>query len=69
MSLVLRFSGEAFLSVPPPLQVHLMGTHERPFLVAAPRIWNSLPLEASLATSLFSLSKWIKTFLFNQDFS
>ena len=48
---VLRSSGEAFLSVPPPSQVHLVGTRERAFSVAAPRLWNSLPQETRLAPS------------------
>ncbi|XP_053221232.1 testis-expressed protein 47-like [Podarcis raffonei] len=47
-----RSSGKALLSILPPSQTSLVGTHERAFFVAAPRLWNSLPREARLAPSL-----------------
>ena len=64
----LRSSGEAFLSVPTTFQACLMGTWERAFLVAAPRLWNSLPREARLAPSALEFQRQSKTFLFQQAF-
>uniref|UniRef100_A0A8D0L7J4 Hepatocyte growth factor-regulated tyrosine kinase substrate n=1 Tax=Sphenodon punctatus TaxID=8508 RepID=A0A8D0L7J4_SPHPU len=41
---------------------------ERAFLVAGPRIWNSLPEEARLAPNLLSFRRCCKTLLFAQAF-
>ena len=64
----LRSSGEALLSVPPSSQVHLVGTWERAFSVAAPVLWSSLLGEARLAPSLMCFQKQAKTSLFRQAF-
>ena len=45
-----------------------MGTQERAFSVAAPRLWNSLPQETRLAPSLLSFYKEANTFFFRQAF-
>lgn len=46
-------SGEILLSVLLPLQASLVGMRDRAFLVAAPRLWNVFPQEASLVPFLF----------------
>ena len=38
----------------------------RSFSVAAPTLWNSLPVDIKNAQSLFIFKKKLKTFLFNQ---
>ena len=65
---VLRSSGQAFFSVPPTSQARLMGTRERAFSVAAPKLWNSLPREARLAPSVLYFRMQAKTVLFQQAF-
>ena len=50
----LKSAEEPLLLVPLPAQAQLMGTRERAFSVAAPRLWNSLPQEIRMAPSLLS---------------
>ena len=56
-SQLLRSAEEALLSVSLPAQAQLMGTQERDFSVAAPRLWNSLPQKIMMASSLSSFRK------------
>ena len=50
--------------VVPPHQTQAYGA--RSFSVAAPSLWNSLPVDIKNAQSLFIFEKTLKTFLFNQ---
>ena len=56
----LRSSTHKFLSVPP----HNLDTAARRFSVAAPRLWNSLPLNYRTAPSVNTFKIRLKTFLF-----
>ena len=49
-----------FLSIPP----HNLDTDARHFSVAAPRLWNSLPLNCRTAPSANTFKTRLKTFLF-----
>ena len=51
------------LSVP---RTHTTTYGDRAFSVSAPKLWNSLPIEISLSTSLNSFKTSLKTFLFKQ---
>ena len=44
------------------------GYGDRRFRVAAPRLWNSLPLEPKAASSLISFKQKLKTYLFLQAY-
>uniref|UniRef100_A0A803SSU4 Reverse transcriptase domain-containing protein n=2 Tax=Anolis carolinensis TaxID=28377 RepID=A0A803SSU4_ANOCA len=65
----LRSSGEALLSIPPASQARLVGTRDRAFSVAAPRLWNSLPSDIRQAPSLLGFRKKLKTWLCAQAFN
>ena len=56
----LRSSTKKLLSVPP----HNLDTAARRFSVAAPRLWNSLPLNCRTAPSVITYKTRLKTFLF-----
>ena len=56
----LRSSTKKLLSVPP----HNLDTAARRFSVAAPRLWNSLPLNCPTAPSVITFKTRLKTFLF-----
>lgn len=57
----LRSSDERLLHWPALVNVHLVATPERGFLVVVPCLWNSLLTEVNLAVFLA-----IETFLFRQ---
>ena len=44
------------------------GYGDRRFGVAAPRLWNSLPVELKAASSLISFKRKLKTYLFLQAY-
>ena len=56
----LQSSTQKLLSVPP----HSLDTAARRFSVAAPRLWNSLPLNCQTAPSVIIFKTRLKTFLF-----
>jgi len=58
-SRLLRSSTQKLLSVPP----HNLETAARRFSVAAPRLWNSLPLNCRTAPSVNTFKIHLKTFL------
>jgi len=60
-SRLLRSSTQKLLSVPP----HNLDTAARRFSVAAPRLWNSLPLNCRTAPSVNTFKIRLKTFLFD----
>ena len=60
-SRLLRSSTQKLLSVPP----HNLDTAARRFSVAAPRLWNSLPLDYRTAPSVNTFKIHLKTFLFD----
>ena len=60
-SRLLRSSIQKLLSVPP----HNLDTAARRFSVAAPRLWNSLPLNCRTAPSVNTFKIRLKTFLFD----
>jgi len=60
-SRLLRSSTLKLLSVPP----HNLDTAVRRFSVAAPRLWNSLPLNCRTAPSVNTFKIRLKTFLFD----
>ena len=57
----LRSSGSILLSMP---AVRLKTLGDRAFMVAAPRLWNSLPKELCAITNVNSFKAHIKTYLF-----
>ena len=59
----LRSSTRNLLSVP---WTHNTTYGDRAFSVSAPKLWNSLPIEIRLSTSLNSFKMYLKTFLFKQ---
>ena len=59
--LLLRSSTQKLLSVPP----HNLDTAACRFSVAAPRLWNSLPLNCRTAPSVNTFKIRLKTFLFD----
>jgi len=60
-SRLLRSSTQKLLSFPP----HYLDTAARRFSVAAPRLWNSLPLNCRTAPSVNTFKIRLKTFLFD----
>jgi len=60
-SRLLRSSTQKLLSVPP----HNLDTAARRFSVAAPRLWNSLPLNCRTASSVNTFKICLKTFFFD----
>jgi len=60
---LLRSSAQEFLSVPRCNTAF----GDRRFSVAAPRVWNSLPLDLRLSESLPAFKKNLKTFLFRHN--
>ena len=62
----LRSSGQALLKGHPS---RLVTRGDRAFAVRAPKLWNSLPLELRLATSVSSFKSLLKTYLFVKAFS
>lgn len=52
----------------PPVEVRLVSTRSKAFLVVALLLWNALHLEAHLAPSLLSFRKIVKTVLFKWAF-
>ena len=60
----LRSASRGLSLVVPPHQTQAYGA--RSFSVAAPTLWNSLPVDITNARSLFIFKKKLKTFLFNQ---
>ena len=60
----LRSASRGLSLVVPPHQTQAYGA--RSFSVAAPTLWNSLPVDIKNAQSLFIFKKKLKTFLFNQ---
>ena len=60
----LRSAFRGLSLVVPPHQTQAYGA--RSFSVAAPCLWNSLPVDIKNAQSLFIFKKKLKTFLFNQ---
>jgi len=56
------------VGVPPTLNLKTYG--ERAFSVAAPRLWNKLPLQIRLSSSeaVFKLKANLKTYLFKRTF-
>ena len=59
----LRSSTQNLLSVP---RTHTTTYGDHAFSVSAPKLWNSLPTEIRLSTSLSSFKTSLKTFLFKQ---
>ena len=41
---------------------------DRSFMVAAPNLWNNLPLEVKIAPNIDNFKKFLKTFLFKKVF-
>ena len=60
----LRSASRGLSLVVPAYQTQAYGA--RSFSVAAPTLWNSLPVDIKNAQSLFIFKKKLKTFLFNQ---
>ena len=60
----LRSASRGLSFVVPPYQTQAYGA--RAFSVAAPTLWNSLPVDIKNAQSLFIFKKKLKPFLFNQ---
>ena len=60
----LRSASRGLSLVVPPHQTQAYGA--RSLSVAAPTLWNSLPVDIKNAQSLFTFKKKLKTFLFNQ---
>ena len=60
-SRLLRSSTQKFLSFPP----HNLDTAARRFSVAAPKLWNSLPLNCRTTPSVKTFKIRLKTFLFD----
>ena len=63
----LRSAFRGLSLVVPPHQTQAYGA--RSFSVAAPTLWNSLPVDIKNVQSLFIFKKKLKTFLFNQPHS
>jgi len=53
--------------VVPPVKLSTVGS--RAFVVAAPRIWNTLPTDVVAASSLSTFRRLLKRFLFKQSYS
>ncbi len=61
----LRSSDRAFLAVP---RSRLKTKGDRAFSIAAPRLWNKLPLDICLAPSITTFKTKLKTYLYSQVF-
>ncbi len=61
----LRSSDRAFLAVP---RSRLKTKGDRAFSIAAPRLWNQLPLDIRLAPSITTFKTKLKTYLYSQAF-
>ena len=61
----LRSSGSILLSMP---AVRSKTLGDRAFMVAAPRLWNSLPKELRAITNVNSFKAHIKTYLFRTSY-
>jgi len=61
----LRSGSSELLFVP----AHRIDIAARRFSVAAPRLWNTLPLDIRTAPSVASFKSRLKTYLFSQTFS
>lgn len=55
--------------MPPVKETRLVANRKRAFLAVAFLLWNSLPIEASLALSLLSFRRQVKIELFRQVFN
>ena len=51
-----------------PTRVTKVTMGDRSFSVAAPRLWNSLPVEARMTSSINTFKRLVKTFLFSQSY-
>ncbi|XP_053115050.1 IQ and AAA domain-containing protein 1-like isoform X3 [Hemicordylus capensis] len=68
---LLRSSGEVHLRLPVP-STHWAASRERAFStfsVAAPGLWNTLPMEIRASPSLATFKKALKTYLFTHSFN
>ena len=61
----LRSSSQHLLATP---KARLKTHGERAFAVAAPRLWNSIPLELRSSSSIDMFKPHLKTYLFRQAF-
>ena len=61
----LRSSSQHLLATP---KARLKTYGERAFAVAAPRLWNSIPLELRSSSSIDIFKRHLKTYLFKQAF-
>jgi len=61
----LRLSSQHLLATP---KARLKTYGERAFAVAAPRLWNSIPLELRFSSSIDIFKRHLKTYLFKQAF-
>ena len=61
----LRSSSQHLLATP---KARLKTYGERAFAVAAPRLWNSIPLELRSSSSIDIFKQHLKTYLFKQAF-
>ena len=61
----LRLSSQRLLATP---KARLKTYGERAFAVAAPRLWNSIPLELRSSSSIDTFKQHLKTYLFKQAF-
>ena len=62
----LRSAGKMLLKIP---RSRLKCCGDRSFAVAAPSLWNPLPLHIKSAVSLDILKKTLKTYLFTEAYS
>ena len=58
----LRSADSLFLSVPHINTKKTLG--DRAFTIAAPKLWNSLPVELRQINSIFAFKRQLKTYLF-----
>ena len=65
----LRSSQEALLEELSLKEARGMACKQRAFSAAAPRLWNALPTEIRLATTLMTFRRQVKTFLFQKPFN
>ncbi|XP_053106346.1 uncharacterized protein LOC128325025 [Hemicordylus capensis] len=64
-----RTSEGALLWVPTMREARLSCTRDRAFSVAAPRLWNALPVAIRSSDSITAFRKLVKTWLFTQAFT
>jgi len=62
----LRSTNANLLVVVPPVKLSTVGS--RAFAVAAPHIWNTLPTDVVVASSLSTFRRLLKCFLFKQSY-